>query len=170
MNRTRATLLITAIVTVALHACGSSSTTTNTSSSSARPNTFVLTEWSVTPPAAHLQAGKLQITAANNGNETHELVIVRASDAASLPTKPDGSVDEDGIAEGDKAGEVADVAAGKSVTKTLDLAAGHYVAMCNLVEQMGHDTAGMANGAMGGGSGMSHVHYGLGMVTQFTVG
>jgi len=53
----------------------------------------------------------VQITATNHGHETHELVIVRASDAASLPTKADGSVDEDRIQDTDKAGEIPGVTA-----------------------------------------------------------
>lgn len=40
--------------------------------------------------------------------------IVRASEAASFPTKPDGSVDEDKIPDSKKAGEMSDLAAGKS--------------------------------------------------------
>jgi len=96
-------------------------------------------------------------------------VIVRASDAASLPTEADGSVDEARIQDTDKAGEILDVAAGKSVTKTLDLSAGRYVAICNLVEQMGSGKGGMGPGGMGNGTPMGqHVHYHLGMVTQFT--
>jgi len=112
----------------------------------------------------------VRITATNHGHETHELVIVRASDAGSLPTKADGSVDEDKIQDTDKAGEITDVAAGKSVTKTLDLPAGRYLAICNLVEQMGSGMGGMGPGGMGNGRAMGqHVHYHLGMVTQFTV-
>jgi hypothetical protein len=109
----------------------------------------------------------VQITATNNGSETHELVVVRASDAASLPTNSDGSVDEDKIPEADKAGEIPDLAAAKTATKTLDLPAGYYVAFCNLVDEMGNGDTG--RGHMGNGSGMGHVHYRLGMVTRFTV-
>ena len=78
------------------------------------------------------------------------------------------------IAEADKPGEIPDVAAGKSVTKTIELSAGTYVAMCNLVEHAGtgHGTSGnsgSANGHMGTGSAMDHVHFRLGMRTTFTV-
>lgn len=122
-------------MTVALTACGNDSKKTDESSSAANARAFVLNEWSITPPTARLAAGEVRITATNIGSEAHELVIVRASDAASLPTKSDGSVDEEQIPEADKPGEIPDVAPGTSVTKTLDLPAGHYVAICNLVDQ-----------------------------------
>lgn len=55
---------------------------------------------------------------------------------------------------------------GKSVTKTLDLSAGDYVAFCNIVDTMG--SGGMGSGGMGNGTtmghGMHHVHYKQGMV------
>ena len=113
------------------------------------------------------------VTATNRGSETHELVIVRADDAASLPTKPDGSVDEDNIPETAKPGEISDIKAGTTITKTIDLAPGNYVAICNLVDTMGQGggMGGMGNGnggGMGGGQ-MGHIHYQLGMVAKFTV-
>jgi hypothetical protein len=139
------------------------------------PTSFELREWAVTPPTTPLQAGAVEVTATNTGSETHELVVVRG-DAASLPTLADGSVDEDAIPEADKAGEIPDIAPGASGTATLDLPAGDYVAFCNIVDQMGDGgmgTDGMGDGGMGGGGtgngGMGHVHYRLGMVTQFTV-
>ena len=145
------------------------------SGGSSAPTTFELREWAVTPPTAPLAAGAVDVTATNTGSETHELVVVRG-DAASLPTLADGSVDEDAIPEADKAGEIPDVAPGTSATATLDLPAGDYVAFCNIVDQMGDGgmgTDGMGDGGMGGGGtgngGMGHVHYRLGMVTQFTV-
>ncbi|MEO6715417.1 MAG: hypothetical protein ABIM89_18605 [Mycobacteriales bacterium] len=108
------------------------------------------------------------------GSETHELVFVRLKDPSALPTKSDGSVDEEKISEGDKAGEIADVRAGKSATKDLEQTAGEYVAICNLVEATGQSHDGMSSGGMAGdgmnsSSGMSHVHYQRGMVTRFTV-
>jgi hypothetical protein len=81
-------------------------------------------------------------------------------DAASLPTKSDGSVDEDQL-DRVKVGEIADVPAGRSQDKTFDLQPGAYVAFCNIVGGMG-----MGNGMMGG---MEHVHFDAGMHTEFTV-
>lgn len=114
-----------------------------------------LDEWTITADADQLPSGSQTITAINAGHHTHELVIVHAADAASLPTEPDGSVDEDAL-KSKTVGEIADVAAGASKRATFDLAPGSYVAFCNIVEDMG----------MGG---MQHGHFDLGMHTKFVV-
>jgi plastocyanin len=116
---------------------------------------FRLDEWTITADAERLSSGSQTITAINSGHHTHELVIVQAADVASLPTKPDGSVDEDELQD-KTVGEIADVAAGASKRATFDLAPGSYVAFCNIVEDMG----------MGG---MQHDHFDLGMHTTFVV-
>ena len=117
-------------------------------------------EWSIRADRPDLSAGRHTITATNLGHHTHELVIVKAVDAASLPTKADGSVDEDQL-DRVKVGEIADVPAGASLHKVFNLRPGSYVAFCNIVASMG-----MGNGMMGG---MEHVHFDAGMHTEFTV-
>jgi len=117
---------------------------------------FRLTEWNIVADSQQLPSGSQTITALNTGNHTHELVIVRAADAASLPTKSDGSVDENAL-KNKKVGEIADVAAGSSKHATFDLAPGDYVVFCNITDSMG----------MGGG--MEHNHFELGMHTTFSV-
>lgn len=187
LHRRLALLTAPLAIAVVLTGCGSDKpAATGTSTVPSKANTFVLDEWSIVPPKEDLTAGKVAITATNKGTETHELVIVRASDAASLPKNADGSVNEDKIPESKKAGEIADLAAGKTKTKTLDLPAGDYIAFCNIVEDMGKGnmgSGGMGNGSgmnggsgmgtstsMGmGGTGMHHVHFKLGMVNYFTV-
>lgn len=124
------------------------------------PGQFRLDEWSITADQPVLKPGRQTITATNVGHHTHELVIVRASDAASLPTKSDGSVDEDQL-DRVTVGEIADVPAGSSQGKTFDLQPGSYVAFCNIVGGMG-----MGSGMMGG---MKHLHFAAGMHTEFTV-
>ena len=171
---TRAFLLGGAAIALVLSACGTNSSSTGASAGAANADSFVLNEWAITAPTTPLHAGKVKVHVTNIGGETHELVIIKTSDVASLPKKADGSVDEEAIAEADKPGEIPDVAAGKSVTKTIELSAGTYVAMCNLVEHAGtgHGTSGnsgSANGHMGTGSAMDHVHFRLGMRTTFTV-
>lgn len=125
-----------------------------------RPGQFRLDEWSITSDQSNLPAGRQTITATNLGHLTHELVIVKAADAASLPTKSDGSVDEDQLARV-TVGEIADIPAGSARHKVFDLRPGAYVAFCNVVGGMG-----MGNGMMGG---MEHVHFDAGMHTEFTV-
>lgn len=174
-----APVALVAIVT----ACGSDKPDATSPAAPSKASTFVLDEWSIVPPGEALPAGENAITATNEGSETHELVIIRAADAASLPKNADGSVDEEATPESMKAGEIADLAPGKTKTKTLDLAAGDYIALCNIVESMadGHGGSGdMGHGSgMSGGSGMGdggmdhggmdHVHFELGMVNYFTV-
>ena len=162
-------LLLTAALGCAVAACGTGGGSQGTPAAS--PTAFVLQEWSITAPTTQLRAGKVLVTVTNRGSGTHELVVVRADDAASLPTKSDGSVDEDKIPEAAKPGEIADIKAGTTITKTLDLAPGIYVAICNLVDTMGQGggMGGMGNGGGTGGGQMGYVHYRLGMVARFTV-
>ena len=165
MKPTR-TLLLTAVLGLTVAACGGGGPAASRGPASASATAFVLQQWSIAAPTTQLRAGQVSVTATNAGSETHELVIVRAAGTAALPTKPDGSVDEDKIAEADKPGEIADLRAGHTVTKTIELTPGTYVAICNLVDTMGN--GGMGNGGMGNG-GMDHIHYRLGMATTFTV-
>ena len=164
-------LFLIAALGLTVAACGSSGPAASKGSASASATAFVLHEWSITAPTTQLRAGRVSVTATNTGSETHELVIVRVDGKAPLPTKPDGSVDEDKIAEADKPGEIPDLKAGSTVTKTIDLPPGNYIAICNLVDKMGSDTMSsdtMSSDMMGGG-GMGHIHYVLGMNITFTV-
>jgi hypothetical protein len=171
MRRRLAMLTAPLVVAALLAGCGSDKpAATGTTPAPSKATTFVLDEWSVVPPSEPIPAGEARITATNNGDEPHEVVFVRATDTDALPTKSDGSVDEDKIPESMKVGEIADLAAGKSATKTFDLPAGDYVAFCNLVENMdGHDDMGSDMDMEGMGNGEAHVHYERGMVNYFTV-
>lgn len=153
------TRLIAAAAALALvaTACGGMGASSTVAS---KPGQFRLDEWSITADQTQLAVGRQTITATNVGHHTHELVIVKAADAASLPTKSDGSVDE-GQLDRVKVGEIADIPAGVSRHKVFNLRPGSYVAFCNIVASMG-----MGNGMMGG---MEHVHFDAGMHTEFTV-
>ena len=172
-------LALATVLGFAVTACGSGLGTAPHGPPTPSPTAFVLQEWSITAPTTQLHAGKVNVTVTNQGGETHELVIVRADDPASLPTRSDGSVNEDKIPEASKPGEIADIRAGATVTKSIELTPGNYMAICNLVDTMGH---GGGMGGMGNGNGgwmtgdqngqngqMGHVHYQLGMVVRFTV-
>lgn len=154
-------------------ACGASSK--NGSSSSSAVNTFVLSEFTVVPPTNALRPGRVTITANNVGGEVHELVFVRADSVSALPMKPDGSVDEAKVAQADKVGEIEDVAAQSSKTTTLDLTAGTYIALCNIVDDMTSSSSSTTdeNSGMDHGSdmepGAGHVHFAEGMQVAFTV-
>ncbi len=129
-----------------------------------RAGQFRLDEWSITADETTLPAGRQTITAANVGHHTHELIIVKAADAAALPTKANGSVEEHQLDRVTVA-EIADVRAGTSRHRTMQLTPGKYVAFCNMVDGMG-----MGTGPMGQmGDSTDHAHFALGMHTSFTI-
>jgi len=93
-----------------------------------------LTEFIVSPDPESAPAGSITFNAMNIGGEDHELVIIRTDLAPdALPTADDGSVDEAG--EGiEVLDEIEEFAAGGEESLTLDLEAGNYVLICNIVE------------------------------------
>lgn len=114
-----------------------------------------LDEWSVAPDPASVPAGLVTFTAANIGEEEHELAVVRAEDVDELPTADDGSVDLEAD-EVDLIGEIEAFPSGETCEGTFELEAGDYVLLCNLVHE-GHD------------GGHDEVHVELGMHVPFTV-
>jgi uncharacterized cupredoxin-like copper-binding protein len=138
--RTKALLLL--LPAVAAAGCGSSNDTKKASvaapaaakPASAGPVTVKLGEWQVAPSTTTIKAGKVRIDAANDGNVTHELIVLRTDKpAASL-----GSGKR--VSEAGSVGELSDLKASAAAAKTFDLKPGHYVLMCNLP---GHYAAGM---------------------------
>jgi uncharacterized cupredoxin-like copper-binding protein len=111
-----------------------------------------LQEWSLAPSATSIAAGSVTFNAKNVGPaEQHEMVVVKTDlGLLELPTGSDGKVDEEG-ANLEAMGEVTELNVGASGSVTLDLTAGHYLLICNIV-----DADGTA-------------HYGKGMVTALTV-
>jgi uncharacterized cupredoxin-like copper-binding protein len=94
------------------------------------------------PSDASTTAGKVTIAAPNEGEVVHELVLARTdTNPADLPTTSDGEVDEAKLeANGEDAGEIADVAPGETKQGTFKLDPGKYVMFCNLP---GHYAQGM---------------------------
>ena len=107
-------------------------------------------DFSLTPDESSVAAGDIKFKVKNNGTFTHEMVVFKIADASDIPTKPNGEVNEDGVPEADRMGEVEDVFPGKSKTLKLKLAAGKYVLFCNKVDG-------------------KTVHFKKGMHTNFTV-
>ena len=99
-----------------------------------------LKEFAVNLSSAKAAPGSVTFTIKNDGTITHEFVVLK-SDLASdkLPSTADGKVDEESS---ELAGvdEIEDIEAGSTKTLTVDLAAGHYVLICNLP---GHYSGGM---------------------------
>lgn len=116
------------------------------------PVAVALDEWSITPAPTSASGGKVTFTASNDGEEPHELVIVRGA-RSDLSIK-DGTVNEDALPGGAFIGEIEAFPAGEDCEGTFDLTAGNYVLFCNIAEE--HD-----------GELESHVENG--MLTTFTV-
>ena len=158
-------------VPLVLGGCGSDKVAVPSSvaSATAADGTFTLNEFTIKPGSQSLSSGKVLLTANNVGSEEHELVLVRTSAVTDLPTKADGSVDEDKIAETDKIGEIEHVMSHQTKSRTFQLDPGTYVAFCNLIDQMG--AGSMMNGNMGSGQNMGrgHVHFARGMYQLIVV-
>jgi hypothetical protein len=112
-----------------------------------------LKEWAVLPARADVPAGTVTFEARNTGEDAHELVVVRATDPASLPLAADGTVDEEKLPEGAFVGEIEAFPAKQTCPGTFELAAGSYALFCNLLETE-------ADGA-------KENHYANGMRTRF---
>ena len=116
--------------------------------------TALLDEFTVQPETSSVPAGRIAFTARNVGAEPHELVVVRAENAAALPVKQDGSMAEDQLRPGQLVGEIEEFPAGQDCTGVFELRPGSYVLLCNIVETEG---------------GMIESHFEEGMFIEFTV-
>jgi hypothetical protein len=114
-----------------------------------------LSEWSVAPKQASVQAGTITFEAANVGADAHELVVVRADNPATLPQSSDGIVDEARLPAGALIGEIEAFPAKQSCQGTFTLAAGRYALFCNILETEA--------------DGTKENHYANGMRTGFEV-
>lgn len=124
---------------------------------------ITLQEWAVVPAADTAAAGDVTFNITNEGpDHPHEFVVVRTDLAAdALPTDADGAVDEAG--EGvEVVDEVEEIEVDASEELSVNLAAGSYVLLCNIVEQPGEEHGGEVAEEM-------QVHYQLGMRAGFSV-
>ena len=97
--------------------------------------TVRMTEFAFDPKNAVAKAGKVTISAPNDGKVVHELVVLKTNaDPAKLP------MDGDEVDESTNVGEIPDVEPGATKKVTLKLAAGKYAMVCALP---GHYEAGM---------------------------
>jgi uncharacterized cupredoxin-like copper-binding protein len=146
-SRRRLAIAVLSVVLLSLAACGGGEETTVA---------VTVQEFSVLPAQDSAPAGSITFDVENTGPEdTHEFVVIKTDLAPdALPTAEDGSVDETGEGIDEVIGEIEDIATGSTETLTVDLEAGSYVLLCNIVEEEGGDTL---------------VHYQLGMRTGFTV-
>jgi uncharacterized cupredoxin-like copper-binding protein len=94
-----------------------------------------LQEFAVSAVPTSVDAGDITFDVTNDGpDDEHEFVVVRTDlDPTGLPTKEDGSVDEEG--EGiEVVDEVEAIAPGDSESLTVALDAGAYVLICNIYD------------------------------------
>jgi uncharacterized cupredoxin-like copper-binding protein len=143
---TRLWIPVAALISISsvLVACGADGTEVN----------VTLSEYVVEPEDDSADAGEITFRPENEGGETHEFLVVEAASADELPTDEDGAFDEEAFGEDNVLGEVEDIGSGDDGELTLDLEAGSYVLMCNLVEEE---------------DGETESHFAEGMHAQFTV-
>jgi uncharacterized cupredoxin-like copper-binding protein len=148
------------VLVLAAGACGGGEEKTPKTSSPAASSVGVtLQEWAVLPAKASVPAGSVTFQVENKGpKHKHEFVVVKTDLVANaLPTKADGSVNEEGAGVS-ALGEIEEFAVGGPQTKTFTMSPGKYVLFCNVVEET-------PTAEMGG----IKAHYKLGMSAAFTV-
>jgi uncharacterized cupredoxin-like copper-binding protein len=135
-----------AVVILLLPACGSDDDTV----------AVTLQEFAVAADPASVPAGSVTFDVTNEGpDDVHEFVVI-ATDLGptELPVDEDGAVEEGG--EGmEVVDEIEDIPVGESPSLTVDLEAGNYVLICNILQEE-------ADGTL-------EAHYTEGMRTGFTV-
>ncbi len=116
-------------------AAASSSPTTSASSTAAGGSIAVeLSEWQVVSAQASSPAGSVTFAVTNTGTQVHEFVVVKTDmKADSLPVV-DNKIDESALTPVD---EIENIAVGATASLTVNLAAGHYVLLCNIETHYG---------------------------------
>jgi hypothetical protein len=90
-----------------------------------------LTEFAYELDKDSVPAGTIHFALDNKGAEPHEFAVVKGTD---IPTKDDGSLDEENLADGALIGEVEPFPTG-TCDGTFELAAGEYTLLCDVVEE-----------------------------------
>jgi uncharacterized cupredoxin-like copper-binding protein len=91
-----------------------------------------LSDFKIVLDHGSVRGGKVTFDVGNDGPSQHEFVVFKTDLAADkLPTKADGDVDEEG-AKVEHIDEIEDIGKGDTPSLSVDLDAGHYVAVCNL--------------------------------------
>jgi uncharacterized cupredoxin-like copper-binding protein len=150
-----------AITAVLLSACGSDddggdAETTQAATTDGASVAVTLQEFAVSADPASVPAGSVTFDVTNTGpDDVHEFVIIRTDlGATELPVDEDGAVLEDGESM-TVIDEIEDLAVDDTQTLTVDLAAGTYVLICNILQEEPDGTL--------------EAHYAEGMRTGFTV-
>jgi uncharacterized cupredoxin-like copper-binding protein len=116
--------VVVAVLAVAAAGCGSGAPTPAADGSIP----VTLSEWKVTAPA-EASAGSITFAVSNTGTQIHEFVVVQTDTKADALAVVDNKIDEGVLTPVD---EIEDIAVGATPKLTVDLAAGHYVLLCNI--------------------------------------
>ena len=148
---------VLALTVMLLPACGGDDGGTADPTDAADGSVAItLTEFAVAAEPASVPAGSVTFNVANEGpDDVHEFVVI-ATDLGptELPVDDDDAVLETG--EGmEVVDEIEDIPVGEAPTLTVDLAAGNYVLICNILQKEPDGTL--------------EAHYSVGMRTGFTV-
>ena len=128
-------ILVASLVVISVSACGSATSSSAPAADGAIAVT--LSEWAVVPAQVKAPAGSITFAVANKGTQIHEFVVVKTDlKAETLPVVGD-KIDESKLTAVD---EIENIEVGTTPTLTVDLAAGHYVLLCNIE---GHFKQGM---------------------------
>jgi uncharacterized cupredoxin-like copper-binding protein len=95
----------------------------------------VVSEFIVEPEQESVDAGEVTFVVDNQGGDIHEFLVVDAASAEDLPVDDDRAFDEAAFGEDKVLDEVEDIESGDTAELTLDLEAGTYVLLCNVVEE-----------------------------------
>lgn len=119
-----------AILAIAASVAACGSTAASAAPSAAAGSVAVeLNEWTVVSTPATASAGPVTFAITNTGAQLHEFVVVQTDLKADALPVADGKIDESTLTPVD---EIEDIEAGATPTLSVDLAAGHYVLLCNI--------------------------------------
>ena len=127
---TTAATTATTTATTATTTATTAKATTPTSAAAAPSVAVTLSEWKI--EAGAVKAGKVTLDAKNTGAFPHELKVIKGS-FADLAKGAGGSVAEDQLVAGAVVGKADRIGPGASATLSVDLPAGKYTLVCNIV-------------------------------------
>jgi uncharacterized cupredoxin-like copper-binding protein len=125
------TLIALAAIAVSLATAGAAASSQQTTATSVR---FRVVEWDFLPlTATKTTVGRVTFIVRNAGNLKHEFVVVRTTKAAgALAASNAREAPEAGAV-----GEIEEIKPGQVKRLTLNLKAGHYTLLCNLLFHYG---------------------------------
>lgn len=131
-------LVAVAAIGVLVAGCGSTAASPSAASSASAAAggsiAVALSEWKVVPAQATAPAGSITFAVANAGTQVHEFVVVKTDIKADALPVANNKIDESALTAVD---EIENIAIGATPTLTVDLAAGHYVLLCNIETHYG---------------------------------